>query len=438
MFDLLSEKFSNALSFLTGEKKLTEKNIATVVQKINDALIEADVPYKTVHVFIEGLQKEALGAPLLKTLKPEEQFAKLVYERLVTFLGADKAFTFDAPRTIVMMGLQGSGKTTTIGKLAHAFNEHHKKGIRIIVSSADFYRPAAVEQLAILARSVGVDFYEPKTQDPVTHAQQFMQYAKKEKYDVIILDTAGRMHIDNTLLNELQAIVSSVQPTDKILVIDAMTGQESLTVARAFEEAVGFDGAVLAKVDGSAKGGVAFAFRYEMKKPIWFAGIGETTEDLEIFKGERFASRLIGMGDIESLLERAEKKIQQAEAQELENALSSGDMTIQAFGLQLRSMRKLGPLSSWLKYVPGAPRVDANAAAQSEKEIKKSLAIIDSMKPQERLDHTLLNASRRKRIARGAGVAIEDVQSFIRKFEEIRQCVKLLHRMGGRNPFKFK
>ena len=336
MFDFLSQKFSSIFSTLTGRAKLSEDNIQEVLQKVKDALIEADVPYELVQEFTQGIKEDAVGKKIIKSLKPGEQFIKVVHERLIQFLGGqDNAhFSFQIPSVTMIMGLQGSGKTTTLGKLASYVQKQAKKRDktrRVLLASVDFYRPAAVDQLEILSKQVGVSFYRAKDQDPVRAAKEIINYAKASRFEIVFLDTAGRLHIDNKMLQELQQIDLSIRPKYKILVLDSMTGQESLNVAKAFDQEISFHSAILSKMDSDTRGGAAFAFRYALKKPILFVGVGEKIDDIELFRPSRVANRILGMGDILSLIEKAEEKIEKSEQESLYQSFSRGKMNLQDF-----------------------------------------------------------------------------------------------------------
>ncbi|MGB8468259.1 MAG: signal recognition particle receptor subunit alpha [Candidatus Babeliales bacterium] len=437
MFDFLTQKFSDAFSYLTGQRTLTEKNVAQVIQKLKQALLEADVPYHTVNDFIAAVQAEVLGTQVLKSLKADEHFAKIVHAKLVDFLGRESSFSPHLNRVVLVAGLQGSGKTTTVAKLVHYFAHQHENKVRAFVGSVDFYRPAAIEQLAQMAHRVGATFFEPAGTNVLDEVKRFVSQARAGNYNLVILDTAGRLHVDQTMLAELQQVHAIVQPTDTLLVLDAMTGQESLAVARAFNEAIGFDGVILTKMDSNSRAGAAFAFRYELKKDIWFVGTGEKVEDLELFKGDRLASRLIGMGDLETLIERAEQKIKKEETQSWQGAMASGTMTLRDFAAQLRTMNKLGSIGQLMRYMPGvsAQKVSQETLAQSEREIKRFLAIADSMTAKELSQYRIINGERKKRIAAGAGVAASEVTQFIARFEQMLQFVKLLGTMGGAQKF---
>lgn len=438
MFDFLSKKFSSIFSRLTGQDRLTEKNIDEALTKVHDALLEADVPYEVVQNFIEQVKQEVLGKKIFASLKPSEQLMKIVHDKILQFLSGqatENLFSFQFPSTVMMIGLQGSGKTTTIAKLAHYIQEGaQKRGKkrRILFASVDFYRPAAIDQLEILAKQVNVDFYRSPLSNPVQAAEDINKYAQKNCYDLLFLDTAGRLHVDEQMLSELSNINNIVKPKYKLLVIDSMTGQESLKVAQAFEQNVGFIGAVLTKADSDARSGIAFAFRYVLNKPILFIGTGEKLNDLELFKPERMASRIIGMGDMMSLIEKAQEKIKQHDQETMYKSLSQGKMTLQDFAQQMDMVGKLGSLSNLVKYLPGMGSLNLSPQMleKGESEIKKFKAIIGSMTKKEKLNPKILDNSRKNRIARGAGVGIEDINTLINRFEQSQQFVKMFNKMN--------
>lgn len=444
MFDFLSNKFSSIFAKLTGQDRLTEKNMDETLGKFSDALIEADVPYDVVNTFMESVKKEILGKKILASLKPSEMLMKIIHEKIVAFLSDgtkfDDSFLFQIPSTVMVMGLQGSGKTTTIGKLAtYAKNNFEKKGKKrkILVASVDFYRPAAVDQLEILAQKAGVLFYRATETNPVLAAREIHTYAKKELIDLLFLDTAGRLHVDNQMLEELKEIDKIVNPKYKILVLDAMTGQESLTVAKTFESAVGFTGAILTKMDSETRAGAAFAFRYVLKKPLMFVSTGEKLGDLEKFRPDRLAGRIIGAGDMMSLVEKAQEKIKQSDQDKMYSSLMQGKFTLADFAQQMDMVNKLGSLSSLMKYIPGMGNMNVtpDMMQKGEVELKKFKAIISSMTMKEKILPKILDGSRKLRIAKGAGVAVADVNSLLSRFEQSQQFVKLFKNMGGRNPF---
>jgi len=436
MFDFLSQKFSSLFSRLTEVTTLTEDNIQETLEAVQGGLLEADVPYGVVQQFIESVKNEVVGQKITAKLKPAEQLMKVVQDKLIDFLGGhDKAFLFSFPSTIMVMGLQGSGKTTTIGKLAYKIKKDAEKNNqvkKILVGSIDFYRPAAIDQLEILAKQVGVTFYRAKSTDPVMAAKEISFFCQHNGYDVMLLDTAGRLHIDNTMLLELQEVDALLQPSYKFLVLDAMTGQESLAIAKAFNDIIGFHGAILTKMDSDTRGGAAFAFRFVLKKPILFVGEGEKVTDLNLFYPDRAAERILGMGDIRSLIEHAEEKIAANEQEKAEKAFKSGSFSLQDFADQMSMMNRLGSLSQLLKYMPGmGAKISPEMIQRGEVELVRFRAIISSMTLKERLNASVLNNSRMQRVALGAGVKIEEVAMLLQRFEEAKQYVKLLNKFGS-------
>jgi signal recognition particle subunit SRP54 len=430
MFDFLSQKFSSLFSGLENTKKLTEQNIQETLDSVEHALLEADVPYNVVRTFIAAVKNEVIGQKVTAALKPAEYLLMVIQRKIVEFLGGEEhAFSFSFPLTMMVMGLQGSGKTTTIGKIAYKIKSDAEKNNvsrKIIVGSVDFYRPAAIDQLEILAKQVDISFYRAQSADPVMAAKEIVSYAHNNGYDVVLLDTAGRLHIDNRMLQELQEIDALLRPSYKMLVLDAMTGQESLSVAKAFDDTIGFHGAVLTKMDSDTRGGAAFAFRFVLKKPIIFVGEGERVTDLNNFYPDRAAERMLGMGDVRSLIERAEEKISAAERAKAEESLKSGAFTLQDFADQMAMMNRIGSLSQLLKYMPGiGAKISPEMIQRGEVELVKFRAIIGSMTPKERLNASLVNNSRMQRVAKGAGVAVDDVARLLKRFEEAKQYVKL-------------
>jgi signal recognition particle subunit SRP54 len=447
MFSFLSEKLSSVFSRLSGQSTLTEQNIDQALQSVQEALLEADVPYEVVDSFLASVKSDVVGQKVLKSLKPSEQFIKVVHEKLIQFLGGqvktvEPEFSFQLPAVVMVMGLQGSGKTTFIAKLAHYAKEQawsRGKDRSILVASVDFYRPAAVEQLEILAGKTAVSFFRATSSDPVKAAHEIVEQYKNNRYELLLLDTAGRLHVDTALLQELKAIEKIANPKYKFLVLDGMTGQESLAVAKSFDQAVGFGHAVMTKMDSQTRGGAAFAFRYALKKPIVFVGTGEKVTDLEAFRPERMASRILGMGDILSLIEKAEKNVQKDDQEKLANSMLNGTMTLQDFADQLSMVGKLGSLSSIAKYLPGAPKISDEDMAKGELELKKFKAIIQSMTPKERYYPKVLTASRKERVAKGSGHTVADVNQLLSRFEQSQQFAKLFKQFGrgsfGKGPF---
>lgn len=434
MFDFLSKSFSSIFSSLTGYGKLTEKNIDESIQKIKDSLLQSDVPYELTTTFVDEVKKDVVGQKLVNSLRPSEQFVKVVYDRMLAFLGGEylqESFTFQIPSTIMMLGLQGSGKTTTSAKLALFIqNQAKKRGKvrKILCASVDFYRPAAIDQLEIVALQAGADFYRAQATSPVQAAQEIVNYAKQQNYEILIFDTAGRLHVDALMMQELDDVQKIVKPKYKFLVVDAMIGQESLSVAQTFQDRIKFDYAILSKMDSDTRAGVAFSFRYALKKPVLFMGTGEKIDDLELFRPERIAQRMLGMGDILTLIENAEDKIKKSEQTSLEQSFKTGHITLNDFEAQLSMANRLGSLSNMLKYLPGMNNLNISSAQieQSEKEMKKFRAIIGSMTKKEKLYPKILDNSRKERIAKGAGVLVGDVAQLLQRFEQSQQFVKLL------------
>jgi signal recognition particle subunit SRP54 len=438
MFNYLAQKLGDIFSKISGQRTLSQSQIESSCDQVFQALMDADVPYEVGKSFLEQVKQAAAGAKVTASLKPGEQFIKIVYEQLVTFLGGQtQSFTLSFPATVVVLGLQGAGKTTFLGKLAH---QQKNLGVKsILLSSVDFQRPAAIDQLEQLSRQVGVSFYRALAQDPVAATEEIIQYSKINKFDLLLLDTAGRLHVDEPLLQQLKQIISVAQPTHKLLVLDGMTGQESLNVAEAFN-VVGYDGVVMTKMDGSARGGAAFAFRYQLHKPIFFLGMGEKLADLQTFHPDRMAQRILGMGDILSLIEQADAAAQKdlkskEEQEQMNKRLMSGQITLEDFGQQLEMLSKLGSLTSLTQYLPGAQKVSEAQMAQAEKEMRSFKAMMRSMTPKERRQPGLLNGSRKARIAKGSGTTVAGVNQLLARFEQCQQFAKLARQFkSGRGP----
>ncbi len=442
MFDFLSQKFSSIFSSLSGKKRLDEQSINEALGQVKEALLSADVPYDLVEQFTRSIKDETVGKKLIGSLKPSEQLLKIVHDKLLAFLGGKENQLFAPARSsvIMVMGLQGSGKTTTIAKLAYQLKKQAKKSnkkLRILVGSVDFYRPAAIDQLEIVAQQAQADFYRAQAVNPVAAAQELYERFKNERYDHLLLDTAGRLHIDSKMLQELKSIDNELQPQHKLLVLDAMTGQESLAVARAFDEAIGFQAAILSKTDSDTRGGAAFSFRYALKKPIIFIGTGEKVEQLDQFHADRVASRMLGMGDIQSLIERADEKIKASEQERMSRSFEQGQMTLEDFAQQMDMVNRMGSLSSLMKYIPGMgnAQVSSETIEQGQVEMGRFRAIISSMTCKERLYPRLLNPSRRKRVAQGAGVGAQEVDKLLSRFAQMQQYAKLIRKSGGFRQF---
>ena len=441
MFEFLSQKFAGILSWVKDRGRLTEENIDQAVTQVKEALLQADVPLILVEEFLNQIKKDVIGKKITSSLNSGQNFIKVVYEKLLDFLGGKNSFvlnSFQFPSIVMVMGLQGSGKTTTIAKLANfILNQAKKRGKnrKILFASVDFYRPAAVEQLEILSKQVGVDFYSSQSNDSFKAANEIHDYFKKNSYELLFLDTAGRLHIDNQMMDELIKIDSKLSPKYKFLVLDAMTGQESLQVARAFEQSVNFHTAILSKMDSDARGGAAFAFKYALKKSISFVGCGEKLDDLENFIPERMASRILGMGDIATLIEKTNEKIDQKEQALTAKKMMSGNFTLDDFANQLNMVNKFGSLQKMMKYVPGMGNISSEMLDKGQEEMKKFRAIISSMNKKEKIIPEILNASRKLRIAKGSGVLVQDINQLLQKFEQSKQFVRMLKKGDGIGRF---
>jgi signal recognition particle subunit SRP54 len=441
MFDFLSQKFSGVLGWLKDRGRLTAENIDEALSQVKDALIDADVPLDITETFLNQIKTEIIGKKIQTSLNPGQQLIKIVHEKLLDFLGGANALSvvsLPIPSVIMVMGLQGSGKTTTIAKIAHWIAHQAKqrgKKRKILIASVDFYRPAAVEQLEILTKQTDAHFYAAKETNPVAAAKEIYDYFKAQQYEMLLLDTAGRLHVDNLLLDELVQINARLAPKHKFLVLDAMTGQESLKVAQAFNNAVGFDSAILTKMDSDTRGGAAFAFRYALKKPISFVGAGEKIDDLENFVPERMATRILGMGDILTLIEKASENIGQDEQESLTKKLLDGNFSLQDFADQLGMIDRLGSLQKITRYLPGMHAVTPDAMEKGQSEIKKFKAIISSMNKKERLFPSILDASRKKRIALGSGTEVQDINQLLQRFDQSKQFVKMFKKAGNLKKF---
>ena len=439
MFNFLSEKFGGVLEWLKGKGRLTDADLTKALDQIKTALLEADVPLAIVDTFLDGVAHELKNAELDKRLDPGQQVIKVIHTKILDFLGHNQpqpATNYAIPSVVMVLGLQGSGKTTTLAKLAYlTLKEATQKGKprRILLASVDFYRPAAVEQLSILAKQIKADFYAATSTNPVQAAQEILQYMQKNQYEILFFDTAGRLHVDQNLLDELKQIDKILAPKQKFLVLDAMTGQESLKVAQAFNTAVGFNAAILTKMDGSCRGGAAFAFRFELKKPIAFIGSGEKIDDLEPFIPERITSRILGMGDVLTLIEKATSKIEPVEQESLAKKLMTGNFTLQDFAAQMQMMNNMGPLSKLAGYLPGMAKLTPEMIEKGQKELRTFTAIINSMTRKERLFPQILDSSRKQRIAKGSGTTTQNINQLLEKFEQSKQFARMLKKAGGLN-----
>src|SRR3954451_6288697 len=432
MFDALSTRLQDVFKSIRGEGRLTEANVEAALREIRLALLEADVNFRVVKAFIDLVRDQALDQTVLNSLSPGQQVIKIVRDEMLALFGdTEGRLTKDAPspRVVLMLGLQGSGKTTTSGKLGRWLV---RQGKHPIVVSTDVRRPAAIQQLSIVAEQAGVKVFAPETMDPVARASGALAEARGKGFDTVIVDTAGRLHIDDELMTELQAIKDAVQPTDLLYVADAMTGQDAIKSAGEFNARVGVTGVVLTKLDGDARGGAALSVVSVVGVPIAFVGTGERLEHLEPFHPERVVSRVLGMGDLLSLIERAEAAIDVEDAEKLEEKLRANDFTLEDFRDQLKTIRKMGPLEQIMGMLPGMGNLKALAENKpDEKQLSRVEAIISSMTPEERRKHHIINGSRRKRIAKGSGTSVEDVNRLLKQFVQMQKMLKSLGGIAG-------
>ena len=435
MFENLSERLSASLKQISGKARLNESNISDALRDVRVALLEADVALPVVKDFIERVRGKALGQAVMAALNPSEAFIKIVHEELVAVMGAeDNSLNLATapPAVILMAGLQGAGKTTTVAKLARLLKEQQKK--RVAVVSADVYRPAAIEQLQTLAAEVGVTFIESSPdQAPVAIATAAVQSAKQQLADVLLVDTAGRLAVDEAMMVEIKQVHASINPIETLFVVDAMTGQDAANTAKAFNDALPLTGIVLAKTDGDARGGAALSTRTITGKPIKFLGSGEKTDALEVFHADRIASRILGMGDVLSLIEEAERKVDKTKAQRFARKMQQGQkFDLEDFRDQLQQMANMGGLSSMLDKLPGMGQLPASAQAQlDDGQFKRMGVIIDSMTLKERRFPDLLNGSRKQRIAAGSGTQIADINRLLKQHKQMQKMMKKVGKKGG-------
>jgi signal recognition particle subunit SRP54 len=432
MFETLSEKLQRVFKNLRGEGRLTEQHIEEALKEIRMALLEADVHFKVVKQFTDTVRTKAIGAEVLQSLSPGQQVVKIVRDELIEILGGANVrlnFASQPPTIIMLVGLQGSGKTTSSGKLAKWLE---KGGHRPMLVSVDVYRPAAREQLKVIARDIGVKLWEGNPNDkPLQLCQDAEREARNTAYDVVIIDTAGRLHIDETLMKELGELKNALHPNEILFVADAMLGQDAVKSAQEFHEQLGFNGFILTKMDGDARGGAALSIRQVTGQPIKFVGTGEKYDALELFHPDRLVSRIMGMGDILSLIEKAEEIVDKKKAVELQEKMLSDGFTLEDFRDQLKQIRKIGTLDQILGMLPSiGPFKDMQKVKVDEKELVRVEAIINSMTPKERRNHQLINGSRRKRIAKGSGTSVQQVNQLLKQYAQTRKMMK-----GMKNSF---
>ena len=434
MFEALTQRLEAIFDRLRGAGRLTEENIQEALREVRVALLEADVNFKVVRSFVERVREKAVGHEVLQSLTPGQQVVKIVHGELVDLLGGAAHRLTMAPRpptVIMVLGLQGSGKTTSVAKLGRHFQ---REGFRPLLVAADVYRPAAIQQLRVLGGELGLPVHGAEGQSPVEIAREALDQAAANGWNPVLLDTAGRLHIDEAMVEELKVLRREVKPHHVLLVVDAMTGQDAVTMAQRFNQDVGYDGIVLTKLDGDARGGAALSIRTVTGKPIVFCGVGERVDALEPFHPDRMASRILGMGDVLSLVEKAQATVDASKAEELAQKIREDSFTLEDFAEQLRQLRKMGPLDQILDMVPffkgaklGRPEIDAES-----KDLGRFEAIIGSMTPGERHTPAIINGERRSRIARGSGTSVQDVNRLLKQYAQLRKMMKDMKGMSGR------
>lgn len=436
-FDSLTEKISSAFKKLRSRGRLTEADVKEAMRDIRMALLEADVNFKVCKDFVASVTARAVGAQILESLTPAQQIIKIVSEELTALMGSENTkivFASSPPTVVMLCGLQGAGKTTTCAKLAGFYKKTQSK--RPLLAPCDVYRPAAAEQLRIVGASLGIPVFSSESADPVKIASDAVSHARRYGNDIVFLDTAGRLHIDQKLMDELVRIKSEVRPHEVLFVVDAMTGQDAVNAASAFNEQLGIDGIVLTKLDGDARGGAALSVRAVTGKPIKFSGIGEKLDQIEPFYPDRMASRILGMGDVLTLIEKAQKNFDEAQALELQKKMRSNTLTLTDFYDQLCQLKNMGSLSEIAGMLPGVDAKALSGAKIDEKQLSRTEAVILSMTPREREHPQLINFSRKKRIAAGCGLKIEDVNRLLKQFDAMQKMSRQLASAGrgGRAP----
>ena len=432
MFDSLSTKLETTFKRLRNRGKLSEGDVDEALQEIRMALLEADVNFKVAAEFCENVKQKALGMKVLKTLNPGQMVIKFVHEELQHAMGepAPLNLRFAPPVIVMLVGLQGSGKTTSCGKLARYLRDELKR--RPFLVPADVYRPAAIQQLKTLGSQLDVEVFDSSAdQNPVDIATQAVEFAKNAGFDTLILDTAGRLQIDDQLMNELATIVEEIEPHEILLVADAMTGQEAVNVAKGFDECLDIDGLILTKLDGDARGGAALSMRSVTGKPIKFIGVGEKLDALELFRSDRLASRILGMGDVLTLIEKASKEVSVEDAKKLQKKIKKNEFSLEDFHSQLQTIKNMGSMGDLLQMMPGMGKIARGLDEDdASRELRRIEAMILSMTLAERRDHTILNGSRRKRIARGSGTTVEELNRMLQQFNTMRKMMKKLSKAG--------
>ena len=435
MFENLGERLQNALDKVRGYGKITEENISDIIREIRLALLEADVNYKVVKEFIDNVKTKALGEEVQKSLKPQEQFVKILKDELVELLGGEKKDLnlVGNPAILMMVGLQGSGKTTSIAKLANLLRKKYNK--KPLLVACDVYRPAAIEQLKQLGKELDMKVYEEGKGDPIKIASNALKYAKENNFDYVLIDTAGRLHIDVELMDELKNLENLLHPQEILLVIDAMMGQDAINVITGFNEALNLTGAILTKLDGDTRGGAALSIRHLTRVPIKYIGVSEKISGLEEFYPERMATRILGMGDLMGIVEKAEAVLDEEEALKAAKKMQKGSFDFEDFLSQLNQIKKLGPLENLIKLLPGANKLGLNNVHIDPKDMAHIEAIIKSMTPYERRHPEVLKASRKIRIAKGSGRSVEEVNRLLKQFEQMKIMMKQMQSGKFKMPF---
>ena len=435
MFENLSDRLQDVVHKIKGYGKITEENISEMMREIRLSLLEADVNYKVVKEFTNNVKEKALGEEVNKSLNPGELFVKIVKDELTELLGGENTplNVSGNPATLMLVGLQGSGKTTTIGKLANYLRKNNKK--KPLLVACDVYRPAAIDQLKQIGKELNIEVYSEGKGNPVEISKNAIKYAKDNGYDYVLIDTAGRLQIDESLMDELDNIQKEVNPDETILVIDSMMGQDAINVINGFNDKIKLSGVILTKLDGDTRGGVALSVKHLTNLPIKFIGVSEKMDGLTPFYPDRMASRILGMGDILSIVEQVQSEIDEKEAEATAKKMMKGNFDLEDFLVQLNQIKKLGPLENLLKLLPGAKKMGLNNVNIDPKIMKKTEAIVLSMTSEERRDPSILKASRKKRIADGSGTTVTDVNKLLTQFEEMKKMMKMMGNGNFKMPF---
>ncbi|MCI8347164.1 MAG: signal recognition particle protein [Bacilli bacterium] len=435
MFESLGDRLQNVIHKVKGYGKITEDNISEMMREIRLALLEADVNYKVVKEFTSIVKEKALGEEVQKSIKPGDLFVKIVQDELTELLGGEKEplNLKGNPATLMLVGLQGSGKTTTIGKLANFLRKKHSK--KPLLVACDVYRPAAIDQLKQIGKQLNIEVYDEGKNNPVQIASNGIKYAKENGYDYVLIDTAGRLHIDEDLMQELDQMKNEIKPEEILLVIDSMMGQDAIHVITGFHEQLPLTGVVLTKLDGDTRGGVALSVRHLTNIPIKFIGVSEKMDGIDSFDPERMAGRILGMGDIVSLVEKATEAIDEKEAERTAKRMQSGKFDLEDFLSTMKQMKKLGPLENLLKLIPGAKKIGLNSVKIDPKQMAHVEAIVLSMTPKERRNPEIIKASRKTRIAKGSGTSVQEVNKLLTQFDQMKKMMKQMSSGNFKMPF---